>query len=190
MRQPYSSGSQVAREAYWSRRGRIGAANIQILLNALNIALVIVKADDHRRASLVFVLWFRAWATRARYQPGFVFSGRIELIVWAIPLLVILFLGGGDLGRRHTISIRSSRSKHRKSRSRCRSSRSIGNGCSSIPSCRVASVNDLVVPVKAPALLPHLRERDEYVLCAAARQHGRDHERYGHPVIAAGRPDR
>jgi cytochrome o ubiquinol oxidase subunit II len=45
-------------------------------------------------AVLVFAWWFRASNTRARYQPGFVYSGRIELIVWAIPLLVILFLGG------------------------------------------------------------------------------------------------
>ena len=43
---------------------------------------------------MCFAWWFRASNTRARYQPGFVYSGRIELIVWAIPLLVILFLGG------------------------------------------------------------------------------------------------
>jgi cytochrome o ubiquinol oxidase subunit II len=42
----------------------------------------------------VFAWWFRASNTRARYQPGFVYSSHIELIVWAIPLLVILFLGG------------------------------------------------------------------------------------------------
>ena len=38
--------------------------------------------------------WFRAGNTRAQYQPDFVYSGRLELLVWAIPLLVILFLGG------------------------------------------------------------------------------------------------
>jgi hypothetical protein len=111
-------------------QGPIGAANIQILLNALAIMLVIVVPTII--GVLVFAWWFRVSNTRARYQPGFVYSGRIELIVWAIPLLVILFLGGVIwIG---AISIRSSRSKHRKSRSRCRSSRSIGNGCSSIPS--------------------------------------------------------
>jgi len=38
--------------------------------------------------------WFRASNTRARYQPSFVYSGRLEIIVWAIPILVIMFLGG------------------------------------------------------------------------------------------------
>ena len=73
-------------------QGPIGAANIQILLNALGIMLVIVVPTII--GVLVFAWWFRASNTRARYQPGFVYSGRIELIVWAIPLLVILFLGG------------------------------------------------------------------------------------------------
>jgi cytochrome o ubiquinol oxidase subunit 2 len=45
-------------------------------------------------AALVFAWWFRASNTRARFQPGFVYSGRIELVVWAIPILTIVFLGG------------------------------------------------------------------------------------------------
>src|SRR5262249_5082335 len=32
--------------------------------------------------------------TWARYRPDFVYSGSIEMIVWGIPILVILFLGG------------------------------------------------------------------------------------------------
>ena len=38
-------------------------------------------------ATFAFAWWFRASNTRARYLPDWVFSGRIELIVWAIPLL-------------------------------------------------------------------------------------------------------
>jgi cytochrome o ubiquinol oxidase subunit 2 len=45
-------------------------------------------------ATLAFAWWFRAGNTRARYRPEFVYSGRIELVVWSIPTLVILFLGG------------------------------------------------------------------------------------------------
>jgi cytochrome o ubiquinol oxidase subunit II len=73
-------------------RGPIADANAKILLNALEIMLVIVVPTIV--AALVFAWWFRASNTRARYRPEFVYSGRIELIVWAIPLLVILFLGG------------------------------------------------------------------------------------------------
>ncbi len=79
-------------ESIFNAQGPIGAANTQILLNALAIMLVIVVPTIV--GALVFAWWFRASNTRARYQPGFVYSGRIELIVWAIPLLVILFLGG------------------------------------------------------------------------------------------------
>jgi len=79
-------------ESIFQAQGPIGAANIQILFNALGIMLVIVVPTTI--GVLVFAWWFRASNTRARYQPGFVYSGRVELIVWAIPLLVILFLGG------------------------------------------------------------------------------------------------
>ncbi|MBV9971466.1 MAG: ubiquinol oxidase subunit II [Xanthobacteraceae bacterium] len=73
-------------------RGPIADANAQILLNALEIMLVIVVPTI--LAALAFAWWFRASNARARYRPEWVYSGRIELIVWAIPLLVILFLGG------------------------------------------------------------------------------------------------
>src|SRR6266851_170417 len=45
-------------------------------------------------AILIFAWWFRASNTRARYRPDFVYSGGIETVVWGIPILVILFLGG------------------------------------------------------------------------------------------------
>ena len=44
-------------------------------------------------ATFLFAWWFRASNTRATFRPEFVYSGRIELIVWSIPLLVIRLLG-------------------------------------------------------------------------------------------------
>jgi cytochrome o ubiquinol oxidase subunit II len=44
--------------------------------------------------TLVFAWWFRDGNTRARYLPNWSYSGRIEMIVWSIPALVIVFLGG------------------------------------------------------------------------------------------------
>jgi cytochrome o ubiquinol oxidase subunit II len=73
-------------------QGPVGAANTKIMLNALGIMLVIVVPTII--AVLAVAWWFRASNTRASYQPDFVYSGRIEIIVWAIPLLVIMFLGG------------------------------------------------------------------------------------------------
>ncbi len=45
-------------------------------------------------ATLVFAWWYRASNKRARYMPSFAYSGRLELIVWSIPALVVFFLGG------------------------------------------------------------------------------------------------
>jgi cytochrome o ubiquinol oxidase subunit II len=73
-------------------QGPIAAADAQILLNSVGIMAVIVIPTII--ALLVFAWWFRASNSRARYLPDFVYSGRIEIIVWAIPLLVILFLSG------------------------------------------------------------------------------------------------
>jgi cytochrome o ubiquinol oxidase subunit II len=73
-------------------RGPIGAQEKTILLNALAIMLAIVIPTII--ATLAFAWWFRASNTKARYRPDFAYSGRIELIVWSIPVLVILFLGG------------------------------------------------------------------------------------------------
>src|SRR5262249_39239919 len=73
-------------------QGPIGAANAKILLNALGIMLVIEVPTI--TAILIFAWWFRASNTRARYRPDFVYSGAIEMVVWGIPILIILFLGG------------------------------------------------------------------------------------------------
>ena len=73
-------------------QGPIGAANKLILLNSLTIMLAIVVPTI--LAALVFAWWFRASNTRARYLPDWAYSGRLELIIWSIPIMIILFLGG------------------------------------------------------------------------------------------------
>jgi len=73
-------------------RGPIGSANSIILLDAVGIMAAIVVPT--LIAVLIFAWWFRASNTRAQYRPDFVYSGRVEIIVWSIPILVILFLSG------------------------------------------------------------------------------------------------
>jgi cytochrome o ubiquinol oxidase subunit II len=80
------------RTAVLSPAGPIGAANRTILLDALVIMLAIVVPTI--LAILAFAWWFRDSNTRARRRPGFTYSGRVELIVWSIPALVVFFLGG------------------------------------------------------------------------------------------------
>ena len=73
-------------------RGPVGQADALITLDALVIMLAIVVPTI--LATFGFAWWFRASNTRARYRPDWSFSGRLELLVWAIPILVIMFLGG------------------------------------------------------------------------------------------------
>jgi len=72
--------------------GPIGAAEKTILLNSVEIMLAIVVPTI--LATLAFAWWFRSSNGKARYLPDWAYSGRIELITWSIPVLVVLFLGG------------------------------------------------------------------------------------------------
>lgn len=72
--------------------GPVGKADAQILLDAVGIMLVIVVPTI--LAALWFAWWFRASNTRARHMPNWNYSGRLEIVVWAIPTLTIMFLGG------------------------------------------------------------------------------------------------
>ena len=72
--------------------GPIGAGERIILFDALAIMLAIVIPT--MIATVAFAWWFRASNKRAVYRPTWEYSGRLELLVWSIPALVVLFLGG------------------------------------------------------------------------------------------------
>ena len=73
-------------------RGPVGHADRTILLDSLAIMLAIGVPTI--LATFAFAWWFRASNTRARYRPDWEFSGAIELVVWSIPAMVIILLGG------------------------------------------------------------------------------------------------
>jgi cytochrome o ubiquinol oxidase subunit 2 len=73
-------------------QGPIGAAERTILLNAMAIMLAVIVPVIV--LTLVFAWWFRSSNRRARHLPDWSYSGRIELVTWAIPALIIMFLGG------------------------------------------------------------------------------------------------
>jgi cytochrome o ubiquinol oxidase subunit II len=73
-------------------QGIVGIAEKEILVGSIAIMLAIVVPTIV--ATLGFAWWFRASNTRAVYRPNFAYSGRIELIVWSIPLLTVILLGG------------------------------------------------------------------------------------------------
>ena len=80
------------REGVLDPRGPVGEAERVILGDATAIMLAVVIPVI--LLTLVFAWWFRAGNRRATYRPEWEYAGRIELIIWAIPALVILFLGG------------------------------------------------------------------------------------------------
>jgi cytochrome o ubiquinol oxidase subunit 2 len=73
-------------------QGPVGASEISILIDATLVMLAIVIPTI--LATMLFAWWFRASNSRAQYRPDFIYSGRIELVVWSIPMMVILLLGG------------------------------------------------------------------------------------------------
>jgi cytochrome o ubiquinol oxidase subunit II len=73
-------------------QGPIGAADATILIDSVAIMLAIVLPTI--AAILAFAFWFRQSNPRAVYRPDWAYSGRIELVVWSIPTLTIILLGG------------------------------------------------------------------------------------------------
>src|SRR6201987_6200878 len=134
-------------ESIFNAQGPIGAPNIKIRINALTIMLVNIVPPII--GVLVFAWGFLAANTRARYQPGFVYSGRIELIVWAIPLLVILFLGGVIWIGAHALDP----FKPIETQEKPLEVQVVSLDWKWLfvyPELGVASVNDLVIPTKVP----------------------------------------
>ena len=73
-------------------KGPIADGNATLLVNSVAIMLVIVVPTII--ATLGIAWWFRSSNQRAFYLPDWEYSGQLELIVWAIPLLTIMLLGG------------------------------------------------------------------------------------------------
>src|SRR3979411_2609804 len=66
-------------------QGPIGAAD-----NAIMLAIVLPTIA----ATFAFAYWFRASNIKAFYWPNWEYSGRIELVVWSVPALTRILLGG------------------------------------------------------------------------------------------------
>ncbi|CAN5127832.1 ubiquinol oxidase subunit II [soil metagenome] len=73
-------------------RGQVGSADSTILIDSVAIMLTIVVPTIV--AIFAFAWRYRASNTKAKYRPDWAYSGRIELVVWGIPALVVMLLGG------------------------------------------------------------------------------------------------
>src|ERR1700750_203068 len=73
-------------------QGPIAAAEKTILIDSIAIMLAIVVPTIV--AIFAFAFWFRKSNTRAFYWPDWEYSGRLELVVWSLPTLTVILLGG------------------------------------------------------------------------------------------------
>lgn len=73
-------------------RGPIADQELTILTNSVVVMLAVVVPVIV--LAFAFGWWFRASNARAAHLPDWSYSGRIEFVVWSVPALVVLFLGG------------------------------------------------------------------------------------------------
>ena len=165
-------------------KGPVGAAELTILIDSLAIMLAIVVPTI--AATLGFAWWFRAGNQRARYRPDWEFSGQIELLVWSVPLMTIMLLGGVAWIGSHTLDPARE----------LPSDRPAAGGAGRLAGLEVAV--HLPRPAggggqraghprrRAGPLHPDLGQRDERVLHPRARQHALLDERNGERAEPAG----
>ncbi len=72
--------------------GPVSSAEKQILINSTAIMLAIIVPT--MIATIAFAWWFRRGNSKAVYRPDWEYSGAVEMVVWAIPALTIMLLGG------------------------------------------------------------------------------------------------
>src|SRR3954463_4101616 len=72
--------------------GPIAAQEKQLLINSTAIMLAIIIPT--MIATVAFAWWFRRSNAKATYLPDWEYSGAIEMVVWAIPALTVMLLGG------------------------------------------------------------------------------------------------
>lgn len=72
--------------------GPVGQAEKTILINSTAIMLAIIIPT--MIATVAIAWWYRRGNKRATYLPEWEYSGAVEMVVWGIPLLTIMLLGG------------------------------------------------------------------------------------------------
>ena len=139
-------------------------------------------------ATLGVAFWFRASNTRARYLPDFEYSGRLELLVWSIPAMTVLLVGGVAWIGAHDLDPRKPIAS---------SAKPLTIQVVSLdwkwlfiyPDQGIASVNHLTIPAGTPISFDLTSVgRHEQLLRAAAGQPDLHHGRNGHASSSAGRP--
>ncbi len=108
-----------------------------IIVSTILMLLIIVPVIF---LTLYFAWHYRGSNTSAKYDPNWHHSTRLEVVIWAAPLAIIIALGAITWISTHQLDpyrpldriAEGARSRPKPSRCAYRSSRSTGSGCSSI----------------------------------------------------------
>jgi cytochrome o ubiquinol oxidase subunit 2 len=73
-------------------QGPIASQELLLMINSTAIMLVVVVPVI--LATLAFAWWYRSSNARASRSPDESYEGRIEFVVWSIPALIVILLGG------------------------------------------------------------------------------------------------
>ena len=73
-------------------QGPIASAERLLLINCTAIMLVVVVPVI--LATLGFAWWYRSSNPRATRSPDETYEGRVEFVVWSIPALIVILVGG------------------------------------------------------------------------------------------------
>jgi cytochrome o ubiquinol oxidase subunit II len=128
-------------------QGPVSAAEKLILFNATGIMLVVVVPVVI--LTLAFAWWYRASNKRAKFRPDLVHSASIELVVWSIPTMVVILLAGVALISAHDLDPAAKLNSDIKPM-RVEVVSLDWKWLFIYPELRVASVNQLIVPVGTP----------------------------------------
>jgi cytochrome o ubiquinol oxidase subunit 2 len=80
------------RQGVLDPRGPIASAQRLLLINSTEIMLVVVVPVI--LMTLGFAWWYRSSNARAKRAEEMAYEGRIDFVVWSIPALVVILLGG------------------------------------------------------------------------------------------------
>jgi cytochrome o ubiquinol oxidase subunit 2 len=127
--------------------GPVSSAERLILFNATGIMLVVVVPVI--LMTLGFAWWYRASNARAAYRPDWAYSGQIELVVWAIPAMVVILLAGVAWIGSHQLDPRAPLASQVKPL-RIQAVSLDWKWLFIYPEGQVATVNELVVPIGTP----------------------------------------
>lgn len=76
--------------ALMNPKGQIGLEQRSLILTALGLMLLVVVPAIVM--AVVFAIKYRASNAQATYSPNWSHSTKVELVVWSVPILIIIFL--------------------------------------------------------------------------------------------------